>query len=85
MDLNNDADNWRRGFEPNIGNLLRAIDNERGFKERPIGPVGRYIKLLKPEWASVVENTLGATLSSFVVTCKDDQNLLSKLMSKTSW
>lgn len=75
----------RTGFPEKMPSLLRAIESERSFRERPVGPLGHYITLLKPKWASVLEGSLNTTLSSFVVTSKADQMILSGLMRKTNW
>ncbi|KAI9797877.1 MAG: Structural maintenance of chromosomes protein 6 [Piccolia ochrophora] len=71
-------------FHANLPKLLRAIQNERGFREKPVGPVGHHIRLLKPIWSSVLEKSFGATLNSFIVSSKADQELLSKVMRKES-
>jgi structural maintenance of chromosomes protein 6 len=80
-----DSGNWLRAYDPKLPTLLRAIDNERGFKTRPVGPLGRHVRLLKPEWSSILERTFGGTLNAFAVTSKDDQMLLSSLMRRTQW
>jgi chromosome segregation ATPase len=69
----------------NLPKLLRAIDNERGFRERPVGPMGRHVKLLKPEWSSILETSSGNSLNAFVVTSKSDQVILSDLMRRMNW
>ncbi|KAJ9666526.1 Structural maintenance of chromosomes protein 6 [Coniosporium apollinis] len=74
---------WMNAYDPKLGTLLRAIENERGFLEKPAGPLGRHIRLLKPQWSSVLESSLGAHLNAFVVTSKQDQTLLSGLMQRT--
>lgn len=73
------------GFPDKMPQLLRAIQQEKSFSSRPIGPVGSHVTLLKPEWSSILENTLGQALSSFIVTCKRDQNLLSSIMGRVNW
>lgn len=62
--------------------LLHAIENERRFRERPVGPMGRYVELKKPEWGYILEKSFGAALSAFVVTSKADQSTLSELMRR---
>jgi structural maintenance of chromosomes protein 6 len=62
--------------------LLRAIQNERSFAERPIGPLGKHVRLLKPEWSSVLEKSFGATLNSFIVTNKRDMHTLNGIMNR---
>lgn len=62
--------------------LLRAIDQETRFRAKPVGPLGQHIRLLKPEWSSIIESTLGDSLKSFAVVSKQDQTLLSGIMSR---
>jgi structural maintenance of chromosomes protein 6 len=69
----------------NLPKLMRAIEKENGFRERPVGPMGRHVKLLKQEWSSILEKQSGGSLSAFVVTSKADQDLLSVLMKETNW
>lgn len=65
--------------------LVSAIERETRFRERPAGPMGRHIRLLDPEWSSIIERTLGGALSSFVVSSKEDQNLLTRIMKAQKW
>lgn len=71
------------GFKKNMANLVRAIDNERRFQQKPAGPMGLHVRLLKPEWSSILEKTFGPYLDGFAVTCNADQRLLSDLMKRT--
>jgi chromosome segregation ATPase len=73
---------WTASYHPNLPKLLRDIDNERRFRERPVGPMGRHVKLLKPEWSSILEKSFGASLDAFVVTSKSDQTILSGMMKR---
>lgn len=80
--MSQDQGDWTRAYHRNLSNLLRAIEKETGFKERPVGPFGRHIRLLKPEWSSILEKSLGGILDSFAVTSKHDQSLLASLMKR---
>jgi len=73
------------GFPDKMPALLRAIQQERSFTSQPVGPIGDHITLLKPKWSSILENSFGATLSSFIVSCKRDMNILSSLMARVNW
>ncbi|OCK84901.1 putative DNA repair protein Rad18 [Lepidopterella palustris CBS 459.81] len=81
--LTRDRGNWAAPYDSNLPNLLRAIQNEQRFRVPPVGPMGRHVQLLKPEWSSILEKQFGGSLNAFVVTSKADQNLLSELMRKT--
>lgn len=80
--MSQDQGDWTRAYHRNLPNLLRAIEREGGFRERPVGPFGRHIRLLKPEWSSILERSLGGILDSFAVTSKHDQTLLASLMKR---
>ena len=69
-------------YHPNMPQLLKAIAQEKRFQTRPIGPIGRHIKLLHPEWSSILEKSFGGTLNGFVVTSKSDQNILSSIIKR---
>lgn len=72
------------GFHEKMPALLRAVHQERAFNRQPVGPIGHHVSLLKPEWSSILEYSLGATLSSFIVTSKRDMNILSKIMQRVN-
>ena len=64
-----------------LDTLLKQIERETRFKERPIGPVGHYVELKQPQWGPILEKSFGAALNAFVVTSKADQSLLYRMMS----
>ena len=70
-------------FHERLPELLREISRERSFADKPVGPVGNHVRLLKPEWSSQLEKAFGATLSSFIVTSKKDMDILSRIMKRT--
>lgn len=73
---------WMAGFDNNLPALLRAIDNESRFRNKPVGPMGRHIRLLKPEWSNILEKSAGVQLNAFVVTSKHDEGILRDLMNR---
>ncbi|KAA6409057.1 MAG: DNA repair Rad18 [Lasallia pustulata] len=80
--LRRDRGQQQGGFHPNMPRLLRAIQQEAGFQEKPIGPVGSHVRLLQPSWSTILEKSFGGMLESFVVMSKSDQALLSNLMKR---
>ncbi|KAI1441623.1 P-loop containing nucleoside triphosphate hydrolase protein [Annulohypoxylon stygium] len=70
------------GFENQVPQLLRLIDSDTGFSQKPIGPIGTFIRLTKPKWSTILEKTLGSVLSGFIVANRPDQVRLSTLMDK---
>ncbi|KAF1956479.1 dna repair protein-like protein rad18 [Byssothecium circinans] len=78
---------WTENYQNHAGleRVLDAIQNERRFRERPVGPMGRHVELLKPEWSSILEKSFGAALEGFIVTNKADKDLLSRLMARLNY
>ncbi|PMD14070.1 P-loop containing nucleoside triphosphate hydrolase protein [Hyaloscypha hepaticicola] len=82
--LNSDRGNDMAGFDPKMSRVLQQIRNDAGFREKPIGPLGRHIRLLKSEWSHVLESTMNAALTSFIVTSKPDQMRLSNILRQNN-
>ena len=72
-------------YHENMPRLLRAIQQDDAFREKPVGPIGNHVRLLKPVWSNILEKSFGATLNSFIVTSKQDQSHLSRLMQRVNW
>lgn len=72
------------GFDPKLQNLVRMINAERGFREKPIGPIGTHIKIKDPFWSQMLESIFGNNLNGFIVTSKADQQLLTNLKRKAN-
>lgn len=73
------------GYHENMPRLLRVIEQDGDFRETPVGPIGKHVRLLKPIWSNILEKSFGATLNSFIVTSKQDQARLSRLMQRVNW
>lgn len=72
------------GFRQNMHQLVKAIENETRWRVKPVGPMGKHVTLLQAKWSSQIESTFGQALDGFVVTCKEDQALLSGLMRRVN-
>ncbi|KAF7545651.1 hypothetical protein G7Z17_g9018 [Cylindrodendrum hubeiense] len=70
------------GFDRDMVGLVKAVESERGFDQKPIGPIGAHVRLSKPEWSGILEKTLGDALNAFIVRSKSDQSKLSNIMRK---
>lgn len=70
------------GFDPNIPRLLKMIEEDKGFDRKPIGPIGRHIQLLKPEWSTVIERIIGMNFSAFITLSHRDSLRLKGLMKR---
>lgn len=69
-------------YPASLPRLLRAIQEDNGFRQMPVGPIGYHVRLLKPSWSSILEKSFGAALNTFIVTSKADQSRLSEIMSR---
>ncbi|KAL4733042.1 hypothetical protein BDV11DRAFT_200867 [Aspergillus similis] len=82
--LNREGSGRNSGFPERMSVLLKAIQQTRSFTETPVGPIGNFVTLLKPEWSSILESSFGATLNGFIVTSKRDQSILSEIMHRVN-
>ena len=90
--LNDRLDGLRRSsqnvllaFDQNMERLVRAIDNhDRNgrWRQKPIGPLGRTMRLKYKEWSDIVENFWGRQINGFLVTDYEDKRLLLKLIEE---
>ena len=87
QNLGRNAGQQNGGYDPRLPNLLRAIQAETRFRDRPVGPIGQHVRLKpsKTEWGSILERIFGQTLSAFVVTNKADQTLLNDISRRVKY
>jgi chromosome segregation ATPase len=65
--------------------LKNAIERNTSWSEKPIGPLGYYIKVKDKSWQPVLETVLGGSLRAYMVVDKRDEQLLQRLMSDCKW
>ncbi|KAF4121559.1 Chromosome segregation ATPase [Geosmithia morbida] len=71
------------GYDGDMRRLVDMVSKEASsFMQKPIGPLGAHIRLLKPEWSSLLERTFGESLNAFVVRSKQDQGKLAGLIKR---
>lgn len=80
-----DRGQQQQAYSGNMKHLLSAIRQDDAFRQKPVGPLGSHVRLLKPLWSSILEKSFGGALEAFVVTSKDDQLRLSALMQRVGW
>jgi len=83
--LRREGGQQHQGYPEKMGQLRNVIFRENGFRQKPVGPIGDYIQILKPKWSSILERTFGGVLNSFIVTCRQDRDKLNALMRSTNW
>ncbi|CAG8481459.1 1769_t:CDS:10 [Paraglomus brasilianum] len=62
--------------------VIEAIKREHRWHKEPVGPLGVYVKLLKPEWGPTLDSVIGQSLGAFGVIDYHDQKLLASIMRK---
>lgn len=85
LSLERDRGKQQNAYSPAMSQLLQIIEHDDGFHEKPVGPMGKHVRLLKPMWSSILEKSFGAALESFIVTSKIDQIRLAGLMRRVKW
>ena len=80
--LSRNKDQHDLSFSEKLPQLIKAIQRSNSWASLPVGPIGKYVRLTRPEWSSQLEKAFGGTLNSFVVTCKKDQIALLNLMKQ---
>ncbi|KAK0529153.1 Structural maintenance of chromosomes protein 6 [Tilletia horrida] len=71
-------------YGPSILHVLRDIDNYNGWRKKPLGPLGRYVKLREQRWSTVIETVLSNLLTAFVVSSFDDRQVLQQILNRNS-
>ena len=82
VELIRDRGRQQRGYPQGMDQVVSAIRLDDGFREKPIGPIGDHVRLLKPIWSGILERSFGTTLNGFIVTSKQDQSRLTGLMQR---
>lgn len=83
--LTRDRGQQQNAYHTFMPRLLRAVQDDDGFREKPIGPIGNHVQLLKPSWSSILEKQFGSALDSFIVTSRSDQDRLQGHMKRIKW
>ena len=70
-------------FGQNMEQVLAEIEHMRWVGDRPVGPLGRFVKVRDPNrWANVMRVMLGNLMSSFAVTTGADRKTLDQILKK---
>ncbi|KAF2972032.1 hypothetical protein GQX73_g1562 [Xylaria multiplex] len=69
-------------FDHRVRQLLKLIEEDHGFAQKPIGPLGTYVQLTKTQWMPILDKYLGGSLNGFVVENKPDQVRLMNHMDR---
>nr|WJN25123.1 DNA repair protein [Pseudozyma thailandica] len=67
---------------PKVPALVQAINNETGWRSKPLGPLGTHLKLKDMRWQRVVESVIGNNLNAFFVSNHTDRSRLKQMMDR---
>ena len=68
-------------FGNNMEQVLAAIERTQWRGERPVGPLGRFVKVRDPKkWADVMRIMLGSMMSAFAITHPADRKTLESIL-----
>lgn len=86
MELEQQSDSPVTIYGSDMPRLLKRIEEEHRkgrFKEKPMGPLGMYIKIKDPTWTPAVEKYLGANiLGGFAVDNGQDAKILGVIINE---
>lgn len=80
--LNNGERDPYSAFTVKMSAVVRAINENRGWREKPIGPLGRCIKLKDDKYATIVDAFFGESLNAFIVQNNEDRDALFRIMQR---
>ncbi|CAF0907345.1 unnamed protein product [Rotaria sordida] len=63
--------------------ILKEIEKQaHRFKQIPIGPVGKHIRLVDRKWAIAIEQAIGNAISGYLCSCREDERVLLEILSR---
>ncbi|KAJ2801456.1 Structural maintenance of chromosomes protein 6, partial [Coemansia furcata] len=74
--------NRLNAFGQGVIEALDMIDRAKWKDSKPIGPIGRFVKLRNPKWARIIETTLDKSLNSFLVESYADRTALDAIFRR---
>lgn len=81
MQINASLKDRKAAFGNKMPAILQEIDKQTWI-EKPIGPLGRYVKLTDNRWSKVLESVLGGTLNAFACTNLQDRRKLLGILKR---
>jgi chromosome segregation ATPase len=78
--LNSQRTDPLAAFGVNVQMVLQEIDRSRWYGNKPVGPLGRYVKLNEPAYKDLIEANLGQLLCAFAVQDPKDKAQLQRIL-----
>ncbi|KAJ2871892.1 Structural maintenance of chromosomes protein 6 [Coemansia aciculifera] len=76
--------NRLNAFGRGVVEALDMIDRAKWRNSKPIGPIGKFVKLRNPKFARIIETTLDKTLNAFLVESHADRATLDAIFRRCS-
>ncbi|KAG9290012.1 hypothetical protein G9A89_010318 [Geosiphon pyriformis] len=80
--LNEQKSDRLRVFGNSMPQIKQAIQQDNRFTQQPIGPLGMFVNLLRPEWARALDTVIGGIMASFSVQNHEDRQILSEILKR---
>jgi chromosome segregation ATPase len=62
--------------------VIKEVQNMRWHGQKPLGPLGRFVKLKDPQWADALRVNLSGTMVSWAITDARDRAPLKSLLER---
>ena len=70
-------------YGSNIKAVVEKIDRSSWYGDKPVGPLGRYVKAREPsKWGDILRTQLGSLLTAFAVTDPRDRDQLKRILGE---
>ncbi|KAI0084778.1 P-loop containing nucleoside triphosphate hydrolase protein [Irpex rosettiformis] len=69
-------------FGTNLDRVLADIPQMRWHGQKPVGPLGQFVKARNPRWAPLLRARLGGAMSTFAITDPRDRAQLDALLKR---
>jgi len=69
-------------YHRNMPRLVQQVQAAHWFGERPIGPLGQYVKLKNPLWAPALRAMIGWNMHAWAVTNERDRMQLHRMFKE---
>ena len=66
----------------NMAEVLETIQRMQWYGNKPVGPLGLYVKVKDPLWAPLMRVQLGNLMTAFAITDGRDRAQLNKLLAQ---
>jgi len=69
-------------YHRNMPRLVQQVQTAHWYGERPVGPLGQYVKLKDPVWAPALRAMIGWTMHAWAVTTERDRTQLHRMFKE---